>query len=77
MIKLIFTEDEMFSKNEFTKVLHAEEAYSCIDEINRMFRDPFKHGTFNGKELTEEQIEFFDKIYEKVKEIIEDLPARY
>lgn len=77
MIKLIFIEDETFSKDEFTRVLHAEEAYSCIDEINGVFREIFKYAMFDGKELTEEQIEFFDKIHGKVKEIIEDLPAKY
>lgn len=77
LIKLTLTVDDEFDKKDLVRTINANDAYLCIDEINDIFREPYKYGTFDGKELSEDQILLFDKVHDKIKEIIENLPERF
>lgn len=73
--KLIINIDDDFTKEDAVRALHANDAYSAIEDIRLLFREGRKWGTLNGKEITEQELELLDIVYEKIAEIISDLPC--
>ena len=76
MIKLTLTIDEEFDKDDLVRVINANEAYDCIDEIMMKLTSIINHGYPYGHEISEEELEIVMKLEKEFLEIIEDLPGR-
>lgn len=88
MIKITFTVDEDFTKEDLIRTIHADKAYYKIDCITNIFRSIYKYNTIDNEhgmpikfvereDLTEEEMELVEKIEKRIFSILEDLPERY
>lgn len=66
---LHFTDDDQFEVDKFKRAITADEAYYALSDILNLFRNICKH---NPRQLSEEQINLIDSIWDEVMEIVND-----
>ena len=80
MIKITVTNilNDYEQKAELLRIIHTNDAYSCISDMGRFLRNAEKYGILPGfksnTEITKEQIEIVEYIRYQFYEITKDLP---
>jgi hypothetical protein len=70
MGKIILEFDSTVEADEAKIALQAGDWKMAVWDIDQYLRDITKHSSFNGKEATEQEIEFADKIREELRDIL-------
>jgi hypothetical protein len=77
MIKLILELDyEDIRRDDLIRALYVDDAYSCIDDIQNIFRSIEKYGCVGDREIKEGEYEILYLVQDEICRILKYLPAR-